>query len=140
MPVADRVTIANGALLAGFVTLGEGVFVSGNVAVHQFVRVGPFTMQARVTRDVPPCVIVAGNSEICGLNVVGMRRAGMSSDQRDNARRAYAVVYRSRLNVSQAVERLRTLSPNEQAGLWLAFIEASTRGLCPARRRGTRER
>jgi UDP-N-acetylglucosamine acyltransferase len=135
--IGDRATIANGTLLAGDVTVGEGAFLSGNVLVHQHVRIGPLAMisgQARVLKDVPPFTISTGTSRICGLNVVGMRRAGMTLEQRRNASRAYAVVYRSGLNVSQAAARLRTLPRNAENAAWLAFIEASTRGLCRARR------
>jgi UDP-N-acetylglucosamine acyltransferase len=136
--VGDGATIANGALLAGCVTVGEGAFLSGNVVVHQHVRIGRLAMiggQARVTKDVPPFALVIGDSEVCGLNVMGMRRAGLSAVQRRNASRAYAAVYRSGLNVSQAAAHLRTLPPNAESQAWLAFIAASTRGLCGARRR-----
>jgi UDP-N-acetylglucosamine acyltransferase len=135
--IGDRVTIANGVLLAGYVTIGDAAFVSGNAAVHQYVQVGSLAMiagQARVSKDVPPFAMVVGDSEVCGLNVVGMRRAGMSAVERANAKRVYAVVYRSRLNVSQAAARLRTLPASDEVNAWLAFIDASTRGLCPARR------
>lgn len=136
--IGDGATIANGALLAGDVTIGEGAFLSGNVLVHQHVRIGPLAMisgQARVLKDVPPFAIVAGSSKVCGLNVVGMRRAGMSREQRGNASSAYALVYRSGLNVSQATARLRELPASAERDAWLAFIEASTRGLCGARHR-----
>lgn len=136
--VGDGATMANGALLAGHVTVGDGAFLSGHAAVHQHVRIGSLAMisgHARVTKDVPPFVIVAGDSKVCGLNVVGMRRAGLSALQRRNVARIFAVVYRSGLNVSQAVEQLRTLPPGDERDAWLAFIERATRGLCGARRR-----
>lgn len=135
--VGNGVTITNGALLAGHVTIGDGAFLSGNVVIHQYVQVGRLAMiggQARVAKDVPPFVMVVGDSEVCGLNVVGMRRAGMSATQRQNAKRAYAVVYRSRLNVSQAAARLLTLPANDELEAWLASIQASGRGLCAGRR------
>ena len=136
--IGNGATIANGALLAGHATVGEGAFLSGNVLVHQYVRIGQLAMiagQARVLKDVPPFAVVVGDAKVCGLNVVGMRRAGMSADQRRNAARAYAVVYRSGLNVSRATARLRTLPRNAESDAWLAFIEGTTRGLCSARRR-----
>lgn len=132
------VTMANGALLAGDVAVGDGAFLSGNVVVHQHVRIGRLTMiagQARVTKDVPPFVLVIGDSKVCGLNVVGMRRAGMSAAQRRNASRAYAVFYRSGLNVSQATARLRSLPANTESEAWLDFVATSRRGLCGARHR-----
>jgi UDP-N-acetylglucosamine acyltransferase len=139
--VGDDVTIANGALLAGHVSIGSGTFVSGNVVIHQFVKIGPLVMiagQARVTKDVPPFALAIGDTEVCGLNVIGMRRAGMSSEARLNAKRAYAVVYRSGLNATQALARLRTLAPSAEVDAWIQAMDASARGLCPARRGRTR--
>jgi UDP-N-acetylglucosamine acyltransferase len=136
--VRDAATIANGAQLAGHVIVGEGAFLSANVLVHQHVQIGRLAMvsgQARVLKDVPPFAVVVGDSKVCGLNVVGMRRAGMSAGQRRNAARAYAAVYRSGLNVSQATARLRALPRNAESDAWVAFIEGATRGLCSARRR-----
>ena len=136
--IGNGTTIANGALLAGCVTLGDGAFVSGNVVVHQHVQVGALAMiggQARVAKDVPPFVLVVGDSEVCGINVVGMRRAGMSAAERQNVKRAYAVLYRSGLNVSQAVTRLHALPASAEIDAWLTFIEHATRGLCAARKR-----
>lgn len=141
--VGAGVTLANGVLLAGFVTIGDGTFISGNAVVHQHVQIGALAMiagLARVSKDVPPFAMVIGDSEVCGLNIVGMRRAGMSAAQRRHAQEAYAVVYRSRRNVSQAAEHLRTLPPNDEIAAWLTLIEASTRGLCAARRRIYRTR
>ena len=135
--IGDGVTIASGALLAGCVTLGDGVFVSGNAGIHQHVKVGALSMiagQARVTKDVLPFVLVAGNSNVRGLNVVGMRRAGMTAAQRQHVRRAYTILFRSGLNVSQAVARLRDAAANDEVRVWLEFIAASTRGLCASRR------
>jgi UDP-N-acetylglucosamine acyltransferase len=140
--VGDGATLANGVLLAGHVSIDAGAFLSGNVVVHQYVRIGQLTMiagQARVSKDVPPFVLVIGDSKVCGVNVVGMRRAGMSAPQRRNASRAYAAVYRSGLNVSQAVAHLRTMPPDAERDAWLAFIDASTRGLCGARRRSIKK-
>jgi UDP-N-acetylglucosamine acyltransferase len=137
--VGDGVTIANGALLAGFVTLGDGAFVSGNVVIHQFVRVGTLAMiggQARVSKDVPPFVLVVGDSRVRGLNVVGMRRAGLSAEQRRAVRRAFGVLYLSELNVTQALAALREEPDSPEARTLIAFIEGSTRGLCRGPRRG----
>lgn len=136
--LGQGVTLANGALLAGYVTIDDGAFLSGNVVVHQHVRIGRLAMiagQARVSKDVPPCVTVIGDSTVCGVNVVAMRRAGMSAEQRRTVSHLYAAVYRSGLNVSQAVARLGAMPATAERDAWLAFISASTRGLCAARHR-----
>ena len=138
--VGSRVIIANSAALAGHITVEDRATIGGLVGVHQFVRVGTTAMiagQARVAKDVPPFVLVMGDSEVCGLNVVGMRRVGMSTAERLAVKRVYRVVYRSGLNVSQAEARLRAMPPNPAVHAWLSCIEASTRGLCSSRRRAT---
>ena len=135
--VGDHVTIANGSLLAGHVTLEDGAFVSGNVVIHQFVKVGAHSMiggLSRVSKDVPPFVVIVGDSEVRGVNTVGMRRAGMSAAARQNVRRAYQLVYRSRLNVSQALARRDELPATPEVDAWIAFIRNSTRGICSTRR------
>jgi UDP-N-acetylglucosamine acyltransferase len=136
--LGDSVTVANGALLAGHVTIDDFAFLSGNVVVHQHVRIGRLAMvagQARVSKDVLPHVMVIGDSKVCGVNVTGMRRAGMSADQRRTVSRLYTAVYRSRLNVSQAATSLELLPPTDERDEWLAFLRTSTRGLCAARQR-----
>lgn len=131
------VTIANGALLAGCVTLGDRVFVSGNAAIHQFVRIGELAMiggLSRVSKDVPPYVLVAGDSKVCGVNVIGMRRASMTAEDRRAVRRAYGILYRSGLATSRAVERLRNEKPSPVVDAFVQFMATSTRGLCAPRR------
>ena len=121
----DGVTIANGALLAGCVTLGARVFVSGNVTIHQFVRVGELAMiggLSRVSKDVPPYMLVVGDSKVCGVNVIGMRRASMTAEASAGAvRRAYGILYRSGLAMSRAVERLRDETPSAVVDAILAL-------------------
>ena len=83
--LGNSVIVANGALLAGFVKVEDGAFISGNCLLHQFVRVGRLALmqgRAGISKDVPPFTIARGVNRICGLNVVGLRRAGIASDQR----------------------------------------------------------
>lgn len=138
--IGDGVTIANGALIAGHATVGDHAFVSGNVVVHQYVHVGTLAMisgQARVAKDVPPFMVVAGDSRVRGVNLIGLRRHGLSPAARRTIRTAHRILYRSGLNVSQATDRLRQLEPTPETDRILEFIARSTRGLCgggPARR------
>jgi UDP-N-acetylglucosamine acyltransferase len=137
----DGVTIANGALLAGCVTLGERVFVSGNVTIHQFVRVGELAMiggLSRVSKDVPPYMLVVGDSKICGVNVIGMRRASLTAEDRHAVRRAHGILYRSGLSMSHAIERLRNEPSSPVVDTVLRFVAESTRGLCAPRRTRSR--
>jgi UDP-N-acetylglucosamine acyltransferase len=139
--VGDEVTMANGALLAGHVTVGDRAFISGNSAVHQFVRIGRVAMiggGSRVTKDVLPFTTVALDSEVFGLNVVGLRRAGFSSDERLIIKRAYRTIYRSGLNVSQACAALRAAGGSPLIDEMVAFAESAKRGLCAGGPRGQR--
>lgn len=133
--LGDGVILANGALLAGYVEVGDRAFISGNAAVHQFVRIGRLAMLsgcAAITKDVPPfCTTRAASlNYIAGLNVVGMRRAGMSPADRQTVRRAFKILFRSGLNVAQALGRLKAEFPAGPARDFWAFVEASKRGIC----------
>ena len=135
--IGDGVTIANGALLAGFVCVGAHAFISGNVVVHQYVRIGEMAMIGgglRVSKDVPPFMLVGRDSCVTGMNIVGMRRAGLTTDRRRRVRQAYGILYRSALSVSHALERLRALPPSAETTAIVAFVEASSRGICAASR------
>jgi UDP-N-acetylglucosamine acyltransferase len=130
-----RVIIANGVLLGGYVDIGDGAFLSGNVVVHQFVRIGRLAMlggNAGLSKDVPPfCTAHSVRyNQIAGLNVVGMRRAGLSPAERMEVRRAFAILYRSGLNVTQALDRLRQEFGAGPALELIEFVAASRRGIC----------
>ena len=133
--VGDRVIMANGALLAGRVEVGDGVFISGNAAVHQFVKVGRLAMlsgMSGVTKDLPPFCTVHGASinQLAGLNVVGMRRAGISAPDRQAVKRVFSAVCASDLNVSQAVAMIEEEDIDGPALEFLEFVKASKRGIC----------
>jgi UDP-N-acetylglucosamine acyltransferase len=133
--IGDEVTIANGAMLAGHVVVGDRAFVSGNVVVHQFVRIGDLAMigmQSRVSKDVPPYMVVVGDSRVRGLNVVGMRRAGLAADRRRAVWDGYRLLYRSGLNVTDAMRQLHALPASLEVQTLIGFIERSARGICPA--------
>lgn len=141
--IGDDNVIANGALLAGHVVLGNRAFVSGNAGVHQFVRVGDLAMiggKARVSKDVPPFMMIVGDSQVRALNVIGLRRAGFSPEDRRQIKIAFRILYRSGLNVSHAVERLHELPESPGIRTLLDFIASSRRGLCAAGPRGRRLR
>jgi UDP-N-acetylglucosamine acyltransferase len=135
--LGKKVILANGALLAGYVEVGDGAFLSGNAIVHQFVRIGRLAMISGgggIGKDVPPFCTTMGiaRNTIAGLNIVGLRRAGFTAAQRQEIKRAFAILYRSGLNVSQALARLRAeFSDGPAREIW-EFAAASKRGVCPA--------
>lgn len=133
--LGSRVILANGVLLGGYVEVGDGAFISGNVSVHQFVRVGRLAMlggNCAVSKDVPPFCTTPGVSRnvVAGLNVVGMRRAGFTPADRLQVKRAFTLLYRSGLNVSQALERMRQEGAAGAALELLQFVAESRRGIC----------
>ncbi len=133
--LANNVIMANGAVLGGYVEVGERAFISGVCGVHQFVKIGRLAMLgggAIATKDVPPfCMLKnAEHNTIIGLNVVGMRRSGMSYEERKAVQRAFKVLFLSGFNASQAKERLEELFESGPASEFATFIDGSTRGLC----------
>jgi UDP-N-acetylglucosamine acyltransferase len=95
--VGNGVIMANGALLAGFVTVDSYVFLSGNVAVHQFCRIGRYSIVGglgKVVQDIPPFMTADGvPAEVHGLNIIGLRRGGFSPAERGNIKEAYKMLY-----------------------------------------------
>jgi UDP-N-acetylglucosamine acyltransferase len=131
--VGDHVILANSALLGGHVTVGDRAFISGNCCVHQFVRIGALVMMqggAVVSQDIPPFCIAYAMNTLCGLNVVGLRRAGWSSAQRLELRRLYQALFRSGQNLRVAVTAARATFSRAEAKQLLDFIATSKRGIC----------
>ena len=133
--LGDRVIVASLTALAGHVEVEEGAMIGGVTGVHQFVRIGAHSMVgggSRLVKDVPPYMMVAGNpATVHGLNVVGLRRAGFSAELRRELKAAYRILYRSGLNVSQALDTIQH-RPNLSAPVMhlMRFIECSKRGIC----------
>jgi UDP-N-acetylglucosamine acyltransferase len=133
--LGDHVIMVNYAGLSGYVEVEDRAFISGHNAVHQFVRIGYLAMvsgASRVVKDIPPFMIAEGNpTRVRGLNVVGMRRLGLTPKVRGELRQAYRLLYRSGLNTSQALAGIRQegLASSEVQRL-ISFIEAAKRGIC----------
>jgi UDP-N-acetylglucosamine acyltransferase len=131
--IGNHCIIANGALLAGHCTLEDNVYLSGNCALHQFVRVGRLALLSGVsasTKDIPPFIIQQRINCVVGVNVVGMRRAGIPSANVDAVRRVFHLLYRSHMVLPAAIERAeRDLGHIAEVAEMLAFIRASSRGI-----------
>jgi len=130
------VILANNALAAGYVQIHDRAFISGNVAIHQFTRIGKVAMlggNCAVSRDVPPfCTVRPGGiNRVLGLNVVGLRRAGYSAAEREQIKKAFDILYRSNLTPKEAVEALRKEFSHGPALELAEFVEESERGICP---------
>ena len=132
--IGNGVIIGNGTQLAGHVIIDDRAIVSGLVAVHQFARIGRHSFVggcSRVAKDVPPYLKAVGNPvKLYGLNSVGLQRSGFDDAIVRELKRAYRLVFRSELNVSQALTRARAeLQPLPEVTAFLTFIEESERGI-----------
>jgi UDP-N-acetylglucosamine acyltransferase len=107
--------------------------LSGNCAVHQFVRIGRLALLSGVsatTKDMPPFIIQQRINCIVGVNVVGMRRAGIPTANIDAVRRAFHLLYRQGMILPQALIAIeRELSAVPEVAEMVAFIRASSRGI-----------
>ena len=131
--IGNKVIIANCALLAGHVTVGDMSFISGNVVVHQFCRIGELSIIGGFTginKDVPPYMLVRGPSVVRGVNLIGLRRAKLPKETINNIREAFKLLYQSDLNTAQAIDRIKKLGASKELGHLVEFIQGSKRGIC----------
>jgi UDP-N-acetylglucosamine acyltransferase len=134
--IGDNVIIANGALLAGYVQVDKGAFISGNVVFHQFCRIGRYAMIggfSGVNKDVPPYMLVRGPSVVRGVNLVGLRRSGMKRESINEIKDAFKILFMSGVKQEEALMKIRQELHSEEIGILVSFIEASKRGICKYR-------
>ena len=132
--VGDDVIFSNNGTLAGHVIVEDHVILGGLTAVHQFCRLGRHAMTggcSKIVQDVPPYMIADGNpARVRGINKVGMERHGHAADTLRVMKEAYRFLYRSDLNVAQAVERMRAELPDiAEIEHLIAFVTQSARGI-----------
>lgn len=131
--IENRVILVNQASLTGYVTVEDGAFLSGMTGFHQFTRIGRLAMVSALSaanKDIPPYMTAGGRpAVVLGVNVVGLRRAGIPSAVRDEIKAAYKLLYRSGLNVSQAVEAIKKSFSSEEVRHLVRFIESAKRGI-----------
>jgi len=137
----DSVVIANSVALAGHVYIESRARLSGVLGVHQFVHIGRHTMvggMARIDRDVPPYMLVEGNpARIRTLNLIGLKRAGFSSEELQILKKAFRILYRSDITFKEAIEEIEFLGNTEHLQHLRRFLMLSQmpgrRGLIPGK-------
>jgi UDP-N-acetylglucosamine acyltransferase len=138
--IGDKNIFTHGSVLAGHVTVGSGVVISGLVAVHQFCRIGDLAMLsgcARINKDVPPYTTAEGNpATLVGLNTVGLKRAGHDLKSRLSIKRAYEALFRGGVLLSDALKELSSAGMTPAVAAIFAFFNASRRGITRHRREG----
>lgn len=128
--IGNEVVLTCGTLLAGFVRVEDQANLSGNVGVHQFVRIGRLAMVgglSMVRQDVPPFVLISGYpARANALNTVGLVRAGVDASHRRALKRAFVLLYRSGLSVPTALARMESeVGRDPYVQSMLAFIRDS---------------
>jgi UDP-N-acetylglucosamine acyltransferase len=132
--IGNNVILANAVTLAGHITIDDWAIVGGMVGVHQFVHIGSHCMIAGtsgVTKDVPPYTKAARDPlSYVGINSIGLRRRGFSTQVINKIQEIYRVIYLRGYNVSQAVEIIEAkVEATPERDEILSFIANSTRGL-----------
>ncbi|MGH7823914.1 MAG: acyl-ACP--UDP-N-acetylglucosamine O-acyltransferase [Candidatus Binatia bacterium] len=127
--------IANGATLGGHVVIEDYVIVGGLVGIHQFVRIGSGAILgagSMVSKDVPPfCNATGDRARLRGLNLEGLKRRGFSKDKIDMIKKAYRIIFQSKLKTKGALEKLRYELPHSaEIEKLVAFVANSQRGIC----------
>jgi UDP-N-acetylglucosamine acyltransferase len=131
--VGDHNMISNSTGVSGHVTIEDRCVIGGFVGIHQFVHIGKMAMiggLSKVVQDVPPFCMADGRpANIRGLNTRGLRRNGISVEHRNQVGTAFKLLYRSGLNTSQGVERIRAEVPDsETLQELLSFIDRVREG------------
>jgi len=132
--VGSNCIIGNSTKMAGEIVIDDYSIISASVLMHQFCRVGGYGMVqggCRFSKDIPP-YIIAGRDPITysGINIVGLRRRGFSSETIENIHNAYRIIYQSGLNISDALKKIEeeiTMSPEIE--YIVSFIRNSERGI-----------
>jgi UDP-N-acetylglucosamine acyltransferase len=137
--IGNHCIIANGALLGGHAVVQDRAVISGNCLVHQFIRVGTLAMMqggSGISNDLPPFTMARSINIMCGLNVVGLRRAGFTNEQRLELKRLYHALFRTRLPRKTALEQARAEFRSPAAVQLIEFVATARRGICsdPSRR------
>jgi len=132
--IGNGVIMANAATLAGHVLIQDGANVGAYSGVHQFCRIGREAYvggYSVVVKDALPFALTVGNHARCyGLNTTGMKRRGYSREVISSLHRAFHLLLSSKLNTSQALERIKAeITNSPEAEKLVAFIESSTRGV-----------
>lgn len=134
--VGNNCILANGVQMGGFSQVDDWAIIGGCTPIHQFCKVGKHCMVGgafRVVKDVPPYVL-AGEEPLryAGLNSIGLRRRGFTPEQIENIKKAYHLIYDSKMNVTQAKERIiAEMGEIPEAKEIIDFLNRAKRGIIP---------
>jgi len=132
--VGNGCVLANNCTLAGHVTIEDKAVVGGIVAIHQFVRIGKLSIIggcSKVVQDIPPFSTCDGHpARVYGLNLIGLRRSGISNDSIRKISQAFKIFFNSGLSMKHALERAqKELEKTEEILYLVNFAKSSERGM-----------
>ena len=137
--LGDNIVVASCALIAGYVEVESQAFISGGVVIHQYSKIGRLAMvggNTRVNSDLPPFFLYSDfNAAAKGLNLVGLKRAGLSLKDIKLLKTAYRLLYRTGLSLEDALVRIASEVPSEHTLHLVNFIRQSKRGIARERSR-----
>lgn len=129
-----EVIMANNATLAGHIVIEDCATIGGLTAIHQFVRVGRYAYiggKSAVTKDIPPFVMASGDrAKLFGLNLVGLKRRGVSDEAISRLKKAYRIVFRIGITLHEALERIKAeVESCPEVEEFVDFLRSSSRGV-----------
>jgi UDP-N-acetylglucosamine acyltransferase len=132
--IGNRNIFANNATLAGHIEIQDYVILGGLCAIHQFVRIGESALIAggsMVVQDIPPYLVASGDrAKIYGINRIGLERRGFAKEEIEKIKNAYKILYRSKVTVKTAVERIeQEIGKTDKIEKFTSFIANSKRGI-----------
>jgi UDP-N-acetylglucosamine acyltransferase len=133
--LGNRIIMSSYAALGGHVEIGDYAIIGGIVAIHQFVRVGAYAFvggATALTRDIPPFVTASGMKvKFYGINVLNLQRHNVSAEAIQGLRKAYKVLFRSRLTMEEAIKQVQEdpVAALPEVQYMLDFISGSKRGV-----------
>ncbi len=133
--IGSNIIMANATTLAGHVVVEDYAFIGGLVAVHQFARIGSYSMIggfSAIAQDVPPYTTAAGDrAKLYGLNTVGLRRHNFDESTIKDLKRAYRILFRSKLTMDEAIEKVKKeIKSSAEIDKLIEFIKNNRRGIC----------
>jgi UDP-N-acetylglucosamine acyltransferase len=133
--VGNNNVLANRCSLAGHVEVGSNAILGGHSAIHQFCKVGNMAIAAggaKVVQDIAPyCLVQGDRASTQGLNIVGMKRSGMTRDDMKSLKEMYKMIFKKGLPLDDAIETIKTeITDSIHKDEWIKFIQSSERGLC----------
>jgi UDP-N-acetylglucosamine acyltransferase len=133
--IGNSTVMANAATLAGHVHVEDYAVIGGLVAVHQYTRIGAYSMVggfSGIGQDIPPYTMASGaRAKLYGLNAIGLKRHGFSDEAINNLKKAYKILFREKRTLKEALKKIKSdLPETPEIKHLLEFIEKNKRGIC----------